>query len=56
MTVDELFNILIENQFFTEKELKLVTNINGYSIETLNDCIYDRYGYRSCDQLLNEYR
>jgi len=45
---------LIDMGLFTDAELELVTNINGYSIETLNDCIYVRYGYRSLDQMLGE--
>jgi len=32
----------------------LITNINGYSIDTLNDCIYARYGYRSYEQMHEE--
>lgn len=49
--VNELFEKLIDEGYFTEAELQLVTSINGYSIETLNDCIYCRYGYRSYEQM-----
>lgn len=49
--IDEAYQLLIDNNYFTEEELKLVTDINGYSIETLNDCIYSRYGYRSIEDL-----
>ena len=52
--VSYVWDFLIENAYFTEAELQLVTSINGYSIETLNDCIYVRYGYRSLDQMLGE--
>ena len=49
--VNRLYEDLIEGGYFTEDELQLVTDINGYSIETLNDCIYCRYGYRSYEQM-----
>jgi hypothetical protein len=52
--INELWDKLIDLQLFTEKELQLITNINGYSLETLNDCIYSRYGYRSLSQMLEE--
>jgi hypothetical protein len=45
---------LVDMGLFTDRELELITNINGYNIETLNDAIYSRYGYRSLDQMLEE--
>lgn len=49
--VAKLYNDLIVGGYFTEDELKLVTNINGWSVETLNDCIWARYGYHNYEQL-----
>ena len=49
--VNKLWDKLIEQELFTEEELRLVTDINGYSVETLNDCIYARYGYRDLEQM-----
>ena len=34
----------------TEEELQLVTSINGYNEESLNDIIYARTGYRDIEQ------
>lgn len=34
-----------------EETLQIVTDINGYSIETLQDVLYAAFGYRSFDQL-----
>ena len=51
LTLDELFNTLIDEALFTEEELQLLTNINGYNMETLNDAIYARYGYRDYEQM-----
>ena len=50
--VNNLWDKLIGNGFFTEEELQLVTNINGYNEETLNDCIYARYGYHNLTDLM----
>ena len=52
MTFEELYNKLIDNGLFTEEELLLITNINGDTIKTLNDCAYARYGIRSAEELL----
>lgn len=55
MRIDEMYERLIDNEYFTEDELNLITNINGYSKETLEDCIYARYGYRNIKDLLDEF-
>lgn len=49
--VNELYNALIDGDYFTEEELNLLTAINGYNVETLEEAIYARYGYRSFDQM-----
>jgi hypothetical protein len=46
-----LWDFLIENSIATEEALTLLTNINGYSVETLEDALYCLTGYRSIDQL-----
>ena len=52
--VAALYFQLIERGLFTEAELNLITDINGFTVETLNDCLFSRYGYRSLDQMLEE--
>ena len=52
LTINELWAELVERDLFTDKELQLVTNINGFSIETLNDALYSRYGYRDYEQMM----
>ena len=44
LDVYDLYEQLIDLGLFTEQELQLVTRINGYNIETLNNAIYARYG------------
>jgi len=54
LTVDELWDALVEGGLFTEEELQLVTYIYGYNVETLNAAIYSRYGYRDYEQMMEE--
>ena len=43
---------IIELGIATEEEVDLVCNINGYSIDTLNDIIFAKTGYRDIEQYL----
>ena len=52
--VNVLWDELQDMELFTYEELKLLTNINGYSVETLNDAIFARYGYRDLEQMMEE--
>lgn len=52
MNTKQLYNTLIDLKLFTDSELYLVTDINGYNEETLNDCIYSRYGYKDLEQMI----
>ena len=52
--VDEVWDLLIEYRVATQEELELVTCINGYNIDTLNDVIYVRTGYRNIEQIQDE--
>ena len=49
-----LWDTLVDRGYFTDTELDLVTSINGYSVDTLNDCLYARYGYRNLEQMEDE--
>lgn len=50
----KIWDYIVETGVATEEELRLVTDINGYSEETLNDVIYARTGYRDIEQLQGE--
>ena len=56
---NELWDLIIDNNIATEDELNLISYINGWNIETLNDVLYVRTGYRDARQYkeceLNEY-
>lgn len=61
-TSTNYYHDLIDYSIATEEEIDLVTSINGMSIETLNDILYVRTGYRNwyqyCDSNIihNEYQ
>ena len=44
----------LEELGVSEQTLNIVTSINGYSEETMNDILYAHTGYRSFDQLEGE--
>jgi hypothetical protein len=52
--IEKIWDYLLENEIATQDELELITNINGYNVETLNDVLYAKTGYRSIDQLDDE--
>ena len=49
--LNKIWDYIIENGIATDEELKLVTCINGYNAETLNNVIYARTAYHSVEQL-----
>jgi len=49
--MQELYEKLIDYGIASQEEIQLVTCINGYNIESLNDILYVRTGYRTIDQL-----
>ena len=53
-TIEQVWDLLYQYDIATENELKLVTTINGYSIDSLNDILYARTGLRDIEQLLDE--
>ena len=48
--LETLRDNLVMYEIATESELQLITDINGYNLETLEDVLYARTGYRSRDQ------
>ena len=48
---NQAYNFIIDNEICTEAEADLVTAINGFNIEAINDIIYCRTGYHDIEQL-----
>ena len=51
MSVDEMWDYLLEAVGVSEETLRVVTDINGYSEQTMCDILYSVTGYRDFDQL-----
>ena len=51
MKVMDMWLWLIDNGIATDEELSLITGINGLTIETLNDVLFYRTGYRDREQM-----
>ena len=57
MTISEMWDTIVEEYgIATWEELELITAINGYNEDTLNDVIYVRTGYRNIEQLLEDWQ
>ena len=48
---NEMYDYLVLYDIATDKEINLVCCINGSSIDTLNDILYAKTGYRSLEQI-----
>ena len=53
--IEDVWGLLVDMGIATDEELQLVTSINGYNIDTLNDVIYVRTGYHDIEQLEMEW-
>ena len=50
----DMYDYLVHNGIATDEEIKLVTQINGDNIDTYEDILYARTGYRNFEQLEDE--
>lgn len=50
----DMYDYLVDNDIATDEEIKLVTQINGDNIDTYEDILYARTGYRNFEQLEEE--
>ena len=48
--LNTLYEKIVEYGIATEEEINLVTCINGWNEEAMNDIIYTRTGYRDIEQ------
>lgn len=46
MSIEKMFEILVDYEIASQEEVELVTTINGYNIETLQDILEVRTGYK----------
>lgn len=48
---NQAYSFIIDNEICTQDEADLVTAINGFNIEAINDILYCRTGYHDIEQL-----
>ena len=51
--LNKIYDFIVNNSIATEKEIQLVTCINGYNKDSLNGVIYARTGYHDLEQCLD---
>lgn len=54
LSVDDIYSILLDFNVATQKELNLVTSINGFNEESFYDILYVRTGLRRFIDLFEE--
>lgn len=54
INIEDAITFLEEEGIATGEEIDLVTKINGYNMDSINDIIYVRTGCRDYEQLLEE--
>ena len=50
----DLWDAIVEHGIATEEEIELVTAINGFNDNALNDIIYVRTGYKNIEDFLED--
>ena len=55
LTEDDMWTILSEHIGVSEETIRCVTDINGYSKDTMEDILYVMTGYRNFEQAQDEY-
>ena len=54
MTIEEMWDRLVDEGIATDAECQLVTDIGGYTKEVMLDILYARTGYRNFEQMDGE--
>jgi len=54
--IEILWDLIVNYELATESTLQLVTRLNGYTLETLEDVLYALTGYHSYDQFMENER
>lgn len=53
-TTAQAWDYLLDNEIASEETLRIITSINGYNLETLQDVLYAVTGYRDIEQIESE--
>ena len=55
LSLDEMWDLMLDLGICSEETLRVVTNINGYNEETMLDILYATTGVRNFEQVADEY-
>ena len=55
LSLDTIWDLFIDYSVCSEETLRVVTSINGYTLETLKDILYATTGLRSLEQFVEQY-
>ena len=54
--IEKLWDLIVNYELATEQSLQLVTRLNGYTLETMEDVLYALTGYHSSEQFMENER
>ena len=54
--IEKLWDLIVNYELTSEQSLQLVTRLNGYTLETMEDVLYALTGYRSYEQFMENER
>ena len=54
--IEKLWDLIVNYELATESTLQLVTRLNGYTLETMENVLYALNGYHSYDQFMENER
>jgi hypothetical protein len=54
--IKKLWDLIVNYELTSEHSLQLVTRLNGYTLETMEDILYALTGYHSYEQFMENER
>lgn len=55
LELDTIWDLYLTLNICSEETLQVVTNINGYNLDTMKDILYATTGLRSIEQVIDEW-
>ena len=55
LSLDQIWDLFLNLGICSEETLQVITNINGYNLETMMDVLYATVGLRNLEQVVDEY-
>jgi hypothetical protein len=55
LKLDSIWDLFLSYDVCSEETLRVVTSINGYSLQTMKDILFATTGLRNLEQFINEF-